>query len=114
MTSNAPAKIILFGEHAVVYGYPAIAVPFSAICITAEATSMPDGSLVIFSRETNQEYRIESNMGEMTDPLAFAAQLNDVTPAELGEPTRLVPEPCSELGARRQLLFPLVELGPLL
>jgi len=29
--ASAPAKIILFGEHAVVYGRPAIAVPISQV-----------------------------------------------------------------------------------
>jgi mevalonate kinase len=33
--ASAPAKIILFGEHAVVYGQPAIAVPVSSLRATA-------------------------------------------------------------------------------
>jgi len=42
ITASAPAKIILFGEHAVVYGEPAIAVPVSSV--RATATFTPGGS----------------------------------------------------------------------
>ncbi len=35
-TASAPAKAILFGEHAVVYGFPAVAVPLSDIRAVVE------------------------------------------------------------------------------
>lgn len=42
-TASASAKIILVGEHAVVYGHPAIAVPVSAMRASAVVTRNPPG-----------------------------------------------------------------------
>jgi mevalonate kinase len=41
------AKVILLGEHAVVYGQPAIAVPLSALSMTATITERQNGQIVI-------------------------------------------------------------------
>lgn len=41
IVSSAPGKLILFGEHAVVYDRPAIAVPFSGVQVKAAVFAMP-------------------------------------------------------------------------
>src|SRR5438105_1907045 len=74
--SRAPAKIILFGEHAVVYGQPAIAVPFSALYASAEASPSPAGvGLTITAHDIGQVLRVERSDETPDNALTFAAEL---------------------------------------
>jgi mevalonate kinase len=72
VTATAPGKAILFGEHAVVYGQPALAVPVTLVRATASVTMAEDG-FWIDAPDLGPRYRIDQ--AEPADPLAAAVAL---------------------------------------
>ena len=81
-TAHAPGKIILFGEHAVVYGQPAIAVPVSQVRATATVTANIGGkSGIVEIRAPN--IGLETQLDDLPLDHALAAAIHGVT-ASLG------------------------------
>ncbi|NOR89536.1 MAG: mevalonate kinase [Anaerolineales bacterium] len=73
--ASASGKAILFGEHAVVYGQPAIAVPLSHIRVTVQVENLDPGTsgVLIDAPDIHQSYWLHETDGE--NPLASAVNL---------------------------------------
>lgn len=65
---TAPGKIILFGEHAVVYGRPAIAIPLSDVQARATLKTTPGVEFRLSAADLGRDYLLAQ--AEADDPLA--------------------------------------------
>ena len=74
ITSSAPGKIILFGEHAVVYGRPALAVPVTQVRATATVTENPHGGIWIDAPDVS----LRAELSTLPSDHPLAAVINGV------------------------------------
>ena len=75
-SARACGKIILFGEHAVVYNQPAIAIPLQAIEVVVEAKATPTGTgFRVLIPQTNREFRFLPTHEGSENGLIYTARL---------------------------------------
>ncbi len=72
-TATAPGKIILFGEHAVVYGRPAIAVPLVQVRATAEVEDSAKKGVRLCAPDLGRDYWLTE--AEENDPFTRAVRV---------------------------------------
>jgi mevalonate kinase len=88
--ASAPGKAILFGEHAVVYDQPALAVPLSSLKTTAQikTTQAEQPTIRVIAPDIRQSFWLHETDGG--DPLAHAIRLTlKEIDAEICEPLEI-------------------------
>jgi mevalonate kinase len=72
-TATAPGKVILFGEHAVVYGRPAIAAPVGGVRAMATVEANAGPGILLRAPDLARDYRLEE--APENDPFARAVEV---------------------------------------
>ncbi|WP_043097231.1 mevalonate kinase [Kallotenue papyrolyticum] len=72
--ASAPGKVILCGEHAVVYGRPAIALPLPDIRATAWVADAPGAGLRLELPDLGEQWEVAAEAHAGEHPLAFLAR----------------------------------------
>jgi mevalonate kinase len=73
LSTSAPAKVILFGEHAVVYKQPALAVPVFTLRVTATIESSPQFQVI--ASDIQQEINSDTLESQFEDALSKMVRL---------------------------------------
>jgi mevalonate kinase len=71
--ASSPGKIILFGEHAVVYGRPAIAAPVTQLRATAVVEDNLETGVILRAPDLGRDYGLQE--ADETDPFARAVHI---------------------------------------
>ncbi len=84
-SASAPGKLILCGEHAVVYCRPAIALPLNDICAHAEIhRGKPGSGLSINAVDLDREWYVDATTTEPLGELLYATMRQlDIVPREM-------------------------------
>jgi mevalonate kinase len=82
--ASAPGKIILFGEHAVVYGRPAIAAPLNQVRAEAIVADTDTPGIFLIAPDINRRYWLKD--ARQSDPFARAVRVTLDTLSLTAEP----------------------------